>query len=302
MKQLFLLTSILFFTLTAMSQGHLQYSQSVKTQKILNPAYNRTGENISVFTLYRNQWTGMAGAPTSQTINVQMPFRSKDIGLGFTYLGTEWAFFRQTNFLASFSYTIDIHKHRISLGIQGGMNSYKLLIDEVISYGSGFSDLNAISPNVGFGAYYYSKSIEAGLSVPEIFSMSGSTNGLTEPGSSISMKNLPVFLFATYKKTLVEDISVRPAVFVRYIPDFITQIDLLANVIFKDAVSVGVGYRTSDALLFYINYRMKNNISIGYSYDFTTSELSHASNGSHEISLSFDISKKRKSIYKIRIN
>jgi type IX secretion system PorP/SprF family membrane protein len=78
----------------------------------------------------------------------------------------------------------------------------------------------------------------------------------------------------------------------------ITQLDLGVNY-HIDPVSIGIWYRgkpfednaigtiNHDAMVFTMGLYLKN-LSIGYSYDFSISELSAASGGSHEISLVYE--------------
>jgi type IX secretion system PorP/SprF family membrane protein len=70
-----------------------------------------------------------------------------------------------------------------------------------------------------------------------------------------------------------------------------------------DPVSVGLWYRgkpfqksvinsiEQDALILFLGLYMKN-LTIGYSYDFTVSELQTASGGAHEISIMYEFSAK----------
>ncbi len=81
-----------------------------------------------------------------------------------------------------------------------------------------------------------------------------------------------------------------------------SQLDLGVNY-HIDPVSVGVWYRgkpfdksviglmQQDAMIFTMGIYLKN-LTVGYSYDFTTSQLSTASGGAHEISLMYEFEAK----------
>jgi type IX secretion system PorP/SprF family membrane protein len=49
----------------------------------------------------------------------------------------------------------------------------------------------------------------------------------------------------------------------------------------------GVSYRAGDALIGIIGFELFNGLRIGYSYDFTLSNIGNYSNGSHEFSLGY---------------
>jgi hypothetical protein len=60
------------------------------------------------------------------------------------------------------------------------------------------------------------------------------------------------------------------------------QVDINALAEYKKMVSLGLSYRTHDAIVIQIGYKYKE-MQIGYSYDITVSSLNVASSGSHEI-------------------
>jgi len=59
------------------SQQDAQYSQYMFNQLALNPAYAGSRDVLATSLLYRNQWTGIKGAPTTASLSVQMPLRKK---------------------------------------------------------------------------------------------------------------------------------------------------------------------------------------------------------------------------------
>jgi len=60
----------------------------------------------------------------------------------------------------------------------------------------------------------------------------------------------------------------------------------------KNSAWAGLSYRTGDAASLLIGYTYKNSLSFGYSYDFTTSNISQYSTGTHEILFSVLFQKK----------
>ena len=51
------------------------------------------------------------------------------------------------------------------------------------------------------------------------------------------------------------------------------------------------GYANNDAVVILLRYKMKDYISVGYSYDLTISKLGVATGGSHEISLIYEFAR-----------
>jgi len=71
-----------------------------------------------------------------------------------------------------------------------------------------------------------------------------------------------------------------------------TQLDANATVMYDNTFWLGATYRLEDAIAPMAGYQYEfpsgnSTLRIGYSYDFTTSELNNYSSGSHELMLSF---------------
>ncbi|RZK51316.1 MAG: type IX secretion system membrane protein PorP/SprF, partial [Pedobacter sp.] len=72
MKKLLLSITIalLLFGVPAMAQQDAQYSQYIFNGIYINPAYAGYKENLNLHMFYRNQWTGIDGAPKSMSLAV----------------------------------------------------------------------------------------------------------------------------------------------------------------------------------------------------------------------------------------
>lgn len=107
--------------------------------------------------------------------------------------------------------------------------------------------------------------------------------------------NIPI------KNTLFE---IQPSVMVK--SDFtFTVAEATARVRYNKFLTAGLGYRYNDAVSLILGAEYKD-FFIGYSYDYSISEISKASNGSHEIwagyKLKLDLGEKNKHRHKnIRI-
>jgi hypothetical protein len=58
---------------------------------------------------------------------------------------------------------------------------------------------------------------------------------------------------------------------------------------FKEKFWVGGMARFGDSFAILTQFQATEKMKIGYSYDFTTSDLSYFSNGTHEIMFSYDL-------------
>ncbi|MCX6262018.1 MAG: type IX secretion system membrane protein PorP/SprF, partial [Bacteroidia bacterium] len=77
-----------------------------------------------------------------------------------------------------------------------------------------------------------------------------------------------------------------PSVFV-YSDGKVLQASINALVRYNKKVWGGVSYRAGDALIGMIGFELYNGVRIGYSYDFTLSDIRKTSNGSHEFMVNY---------------
>src|SRR2546430_5631376 len=73
--------------------AHAQYdpmfTQYMFNEMYINPAYAGSHENIAAAALYRNQWSGLEGAPITQTFSIHAPISKQKIGIGLNILHEE---------------------------------------------------------------------------------------------------------------------------------------------------------------------------------------------------------------------
>ncbi|ALI98415.1 PorP/SprF family type IX secretion system membrane protein [Rufibacter tibetensis] len=85
-KNFYSLLILLCLPLLGWAQQVPHYSQYMLNPLLLNPAVSGTDNYIDVRAGYRNQWTGLEGAPTSYYLSGHMPFSKRD------YLSTPTTF------------------------------------------------------------------------------------------------------------------------------------------------------------------------------------------------------------------
>ena len=88
---------------------------------------------------------------------------------------------------------------------------------------------------------------------------------------------------------LSEVFDIKPSIMVKYQPQAPLQGDVNCNLLYKERVWFGVGYRTGDAMVGMVEYQINPQLRIGYAYDMTTSRLRNYTSGSHEVMLGLDL-------------
>ena len=83
MKRIYIILFITFFArATAFSQTEPMYSQYMHNQLAINPAYAGNRSVPSLAFIWREQWAGMPGAPSTKSITFDMPTENKKVGFG----------------------------------------------------------------------------------------------------------------------------------------------------------------------------------------------------------------------------
>ena len=81
---------------------------------------------------------------------------------------------------------------------------------------------------------------------------------------------------------MADDIEVEPSVMLKATSAAPLQLDINARVIYKEMVWVGFSYRTGDAAVAMVGLNT-GDLSFGYAYDITLTNIRNYSSGSHEI-------------------
>lgn len=290
------------------AQQDAQYTQYMYNTMSVNPAYAGTRDAISITGLYRNQWVGFGGAPVTQTLNVHSPIgQAERVGLGFSIVSDKIGPSSETYLDIDFSYKLNVNqKDQLALGLKLGGHLLDVNFDQLNQYTNTDVLLDAsvdrkFSPNVGVGAYYYSDKYYIGLSAPNLlqtkhFDESSDDNTAS---SFLASERINYYLIGGYVFDLSYNTQLKPAVLLKAVSGAPLQLDLSANLRFKERFIVGLAYRWSAALSVLTGFQVSDNLMLGFAYDWETTELGNTqyNAGSYEVILRYEIFKNKKVEY-----
>ncbi len=282
----FLLLTV--FTKTANAQQDAMYTQYMFNALALNPAYAGSRNVISATALYRNQWTGITGAPETTTFTIDAPINDKKIGLGLQVFNDRLGITKTTGVVASGAYRIRMDKGTLSFGLQGSVSSFRANYQNVNLDQTGTNtdaafqdDVSNTLFNVGTGVYYNSDKFYVGLSAPELV-----PNKLAS--TRLSTQEIHLFLTAGIVFDLGEDYKLKPSILVKQVTGAPIEGDLNATFWIKDVIGIGAQYRTNADVSGLFEVQATPQIRIGYSYDHSITTLQNHNDGSHEIMLRYE--------------
>jgi type IX secretion system PorP/SprF family membrane protein len=297
-KALKILTLSVATASIANAQQDAQFSQNMFNRVGTNPGAAGSNNSTCFTLLGRQQWTGFTGAPKTVLASADMPVLQGSPlhgGAGITIVADKQGFESNISGKLAYSYHLPIEKGKLGIGIELGAVNYGLNGTWIAPDGTnGITDpsipqskLTKTVLDAGLGLYYTSDKLYAGLSAAHL------------PASKIKSKDVGskvtydiarhYYITAGYNWAVTPTITLRPNIFIKT-DAASTQIDGNVNALFNNLFWAGVSYRTTDAIVAMLGVQMKG-LKIGYSYDYTTSNLKKskggASSGSHEIYLGY---------------
>ncbi len=297
-KNLRLLMGVCLVTLSSstlsFSQQNSQFTQYMYNTTIINPAYAGSREVLSVFGTYRTQWVGLEGAPKTAVLSFQTPLNESRLGLGVSIVNDQTGVMDENTLAVDLSYTIDCNRtYKLSFGIKGSANLLDVDYTKLNIYNPNDVQFkenieNQFTPNIGAGVYLYSDRAYLGLSVPNFLE----SDRFDNPIVSTMKQRMPFYLMGGYVFDLNYDLKFKPAFLVKEISGSPLQVDLTANFLMYDKLTVGVAYRWDASLSGLVGFQISDGIFIGYSYDAETTKLKHYNSGSHEFFMRFELFKR----------
>ena len=156
-----LLTFMLAGRLTVEAQQDPQYSQYMFNPLAFNPAYAGSRDALSANLLLRRQWMGIADGPSTGTISIHSPSPNERHGFGLNYIYDRLGVTTQNFLNLSYAYRVPLGPGFLSLGLQGGLTSYRVNYAEINPRDPDPQKpgvaLNAMLPRAGTGIYFQSK-------------------------------------------------------------------------------------------------------------------------------------------------
>jgi type IX secretion system PorP/SprF family membrane protein len=294
MKRIIFIAMLACFTWNASAQQDILLSQYMFNHMLVNPAYAGSKDYMMATLLYRKQWVGFDGAPETQVASIHGPIGLSRLGWGVTLAHDKIGITDRSDAHLNLSYQLPVSsKLKLGMGLKFGAAYFV----------SKFSDLKYwdandpiyqngretnLLPNLGAGMMLYSDRFYAGVSIPSVISYD-STRALSVDVAN-RVPNQVSHLFATvgYAFPISPDVVMKPSVLCKYTKNAPAEFDFNLNFLFAEKLWVGGSYRTGDAFVGIIEFQLNKNWRLGYSYDFTTSDVRSYSSGSHEIMLGYD--------------
>lgn len=289
LNRLILTISFLGFASATYSQQKAMFTQYMFNGLAVNPAYSAMDEALNITAVARQQWTGFKGAPNTQTVTFHSPIRESNSSFGVMVMRDQIGeVISENGGFLTFAQRVQIADQTyLAVGVNAGISkyvaNYSTLQGQDNAADPVFADRNDLLGNFGMGLMLFSDKFYAGISSPFFlsrdFAASDFNNGTA---------HRPHYMLqAGYLASLGEDVKFKPNMMVKYVNGSPVQVDLNANFLLKETIWLGASLRSLDSFDVLAEIEVTPNVQIGYSYDFTTSDLAKVERGSHELMLNF---------------
>ena len=330
------LTQMLFTVLfifgaayTMNAQQDAMFTKYMFNSLIYNPAYAGSNGHGAAALLHRSQWvSGIAGAPTTQTLTFHTPLKTDRVGVGFSLINDVIGPTQNVGVNVAYAYRIPLGGNaKLAVGLQGGLENYsgdwsKLVLQTTGTDPSFLQNPNSFLPNFGAGIYFQTPKFYTGFASPQLieydlrasqtittdiwarqarhyyFSIGGAIpiNGdalVFKPSGLI--KNVGL-LASLDKKDPFQEIGAP------------TEFDVDLSFLIQQTFWVGASFRSAiegfgsnatssfDSADLWFSWFMPNGMRFGAAYDYPLTKLSDVTLGSFEVMLGYEFNYRTKKI------
>jgi len=237
---------------------------------------------------YRNQWSGIDGAPETAFANLhgQMEGQGNDFhGFGVRVESDEagaWGY-NAVNFAYAYNLRLS-NGARLAAGLSAGFFQHRLdmsLLDmpelQVANDPAVFGNQQFIVPMIDAGLWYYDRDMYAGLTIQNV------TQASMEKISQFGKLRRHLVVTGGSEVELDGRWMFLPSAQARLGSGVPPSAEVLGLFKYDEVVGVGLGYRSQSALIVAAQAKILDYLSIGYAYELNVSPLSGAGPNSHEI-------------------
>lgn len=298
MKGLYYIVVLSVFSSGVFAQQQTVHSSFLTHPYLYNAAYAGVIKGTQFNLGYRKQWVGFDGAPETAIFSGWGNLKKKPhMAVGGMVTTERTGLIQRSSWQGSYAYHLKVNKnYNLSFGLAFGTVQYNVKLYEAQPYDQDDQFLsNEVLRSFAFdanaGLHLYSKTFFLGLSSQQMLNSKirwSNSNGRLTPH---------YYAYAGYNYRFSKDSAwvLQPSLLLRTSGPAPHQFEYHLRLIYKEMLWVGGSYRerASASLLFGCNL-VKKALGMAYAYDFTTTELSNYSSGSHELSVYYLFPYKRK--------
>ena len=286
-----ILLALILFSVSFMVYGQQDplYNQYLFNQSMINPAYTGVNDVFNATAIGRKQWAGMEGAPSTNMLNTSTSLLNNKLGLGMLLIGDKYGVSSNIEIQLLYAYRIDLLNGKsLSFGLQTGYINYgydydKLTIEQadpaLIN-----NDIDVTKINFGTGVYYRTDLFYLGVSVPRMLNAE-----IEGADGTVTTYQRHFYLSAGYVFDQLIALKLKPSVLLKYVEGQPVSVDLNASLLVLESLWVGVSVRNFNEAGINGQFKISDQLRLGYAFGFPLNSISNNTFGTHELMVSFDM-------------
>ncbi|MEQ8241844.1 MAG: PorP/SprF family type IX secretion system membrane protein [Fulvivirga sp.] len=277
---------------SSFGQGLPRYNHYFTYSYLYNPAFLGSVESSELNMIYRKQWVGLDGAPEYIHAGLQLPL-SGNIAIGLNASNFEQGVIMETSAMGSVAYTVNLGlNNTLSFGVSIGAGRSALDVNQITD----FSD-PAIAGSMDKSFYLEGqaglslnlKSLNVSVSLPKIFEKNALSD---EDFQEVSLGPLnSTFSSISYRFDISPKLGIEPMGAYRTDNQLEDQWQANTTLYYNNLLWLGGSYSDGYGAAAYAGFQVNDFLKIGYSFDFSSSEL--ATYNSHEFYVSLNLGRKK---------
>lgn len=288
-----LLFAVLFLsTVPVFAQQVPLLNNFYRSPYLFNPGYARTDSVAEAIALYRNQWSGIQGAPETQLLALNGLLLKKTWTVGGTFYNDASNITRRMGAYLSSSYGISLGTgQQLRLGLAFGMLQNRIDFEKVKAQDPtepillSASDTRTVFDG-NAGLYYTYNKLEAGISAMHLFnSRLNYANSTFDEDAGFQLLR-HYFIFAKYN-TLYEFANIRfsPLAMLRSTQSLPLGWDAGLMIDYKQLLWLSPVYKSNYGLALNLGVYLNKFIRISYAYEIPFNGIGPFSRNTHEFAL-----------------
>jgi type IX secretion system PorP/SprF family membrane protein len=283
-----IIIALMLFTGLKAQEKALLYSHYSFSGLAINPAFAGSHDMLSVSLSHRSQWMGFEGAPTYNIVGIHTPLRNTKMGLGLLVMNESIGLRKYTGFYLNYAHRLTLGQGKLALGLKAGVATGKFNLIDLEGDDVVFSENSNsyLLPNFGVGMYYYSKKFYAGLSLPLILGYK--TNETGDVIAYNDFNKYAYYLSAGVNFDIAPNWQIQPSGLAEYDKTGGIIADGGLSLLYKEVFRVGASYRSKQAIVMLLDYKITYQLRVGIAYDYGINELNSYNRNSFEITLEYN--------------
>lgn len=291
-RRILILLIACFIINEAQSQSVPMYSQYMYSMININPAVAGNRNEPGLTALWREQWVGLPGSPTTRSIAYDFATNDRKLGLGVQLFDDKYVNnIKRTGVNFLYSLKIQVSDRGIlSGGLKFGFYNDIKNLSNIDLGSSGYAgdpafakNLNKMIPLAGAGLYYNNDKFYIGASVPDLLTFS-KLQDYQSDNALYQVNTVHYFLTSGYSMDINEEVNIKPSLLIKAVSGAPLEYDLNANVWLKKTIGFGGSYRINQSFLAMAELQLSPQLRFGYAYDIPFTRPN-----SHEFFLRYEI-------------